>query len=288
MSLSTTPTVIRRYLAFELKRLREAAGLHQTDAAKRIDTTKGRIGHFETGRNLPKLPDVELLLPFYGAPELVETFCELIVQVRTSPVVFESDDLASLPPGFDFYLGLEQGASRIFTYDAVVVTGILQCRRYAEAAIRGHFTELSDDLLADLVGLRMRRQEALDRTEGPLHVDVVLDEAILRKEIGGRDVAVEQLDRLKTLAQRPNVVIRVLPYSVGAHPSLHGSFTLLEFPIERDPGVVYLEDRTGGSYRDDGGNIDEYTAVARRLMELALPERKSLSLIDSIRRELAS
>jgi transcriptional regulator with XRE-family HTH domain len=287
--LSTTPTVIRRYIAFELKRLREAAGLNQAEAAKRIDTTKGRIGHFETGRNLPKLPDIELLLPFYGAPELVDGFQELVLQARDAAgPVFEPDDTTALPPGFDLYLGLEQGASKLFTYDAAVLNGILQCRRYAEAAFRGHHIDApSDTQVTDIVNLRMRRQEALDRVEPVLDVVAIIDEAVLRKEIGGTDVAVEQLDYLLTLSERPNVSIRVLPNSAGAHPSLHGAFIVLDFPIERDPGVVYLEDRTGGRYQDDTDYIDEYTKVADRLSDLALPERESRSMIAAVREEIA-
>jgi transcriptional regulator with XRE-family HTH domain len=286
VALSTTPTVIRRYIAFELRRLRESADLSQPDAAKRLDTTKGRIGHFETGRNLPRLPDIEVLLPYYGATELVDSFKELVVQARTAPAVFEPEDSMILPPRFDLYLGLEQGASKIFSYAAVMVNGLLQCRRYAEAAIRGHFNELSDERLADMVDLRMRRQAILDRTEPTVEVISIIDEAILRKEIGGRVVAAEQLAYLAALSAQSNVSIRVLPYAAGAHPSLHGPFMLLDFPIPRDPGVVYLEDRTGGRYRDDTEDIDEYSGVADRLLELALPERESLSMIEAVRREM--
>lgn len=262
--------------------------MSQSEAAKRIDTTAGRIGHFESGRNLPKLPDVEVLLPYYGADELIEGFKDLIVQARTAPQVFEPDESITLPPGFDLYLGLEQGASKIFSYDAVVVKGILQSRRYAEAAVRGPLGDVPEGRIADLVELRMRRQTILDRVEPPLEVVTVIDEAILRKEIGGRAVAAEQLAHLETISARPNVSIRVLPYAAGAHPSLHGSFTLLEFPIPRDPGVVYLEDRTGGRYRDDTEDVDEYASVANQLLELALPERESLSMIESVREELSS
>jgi transcriptional regulator with XRE-family HTH domain len=286
VALSTTPTVIRRYVAFELRRLREAAGLSQTDAAKRLDTTKGRIGHFETSRNLPRLPDIEVLLPYYGADDLVASFKELVVQARTAPAVFEPADSMVLPPGFDLYVGLEQGATRVFNYASAMVNGILQCRNYAEAAIRAHYSELSDEAFGQLVDVRMHRQEILDRPEPSVEVVSILDEAILRKEIGGRAVAVEQLAHLGTLSSRPNVSIRVLPYTVGAHPSLHGSFTLLDFPILRDPGVVYLEDRTGGRYRDDTEDVDEYSGVADRLLELALSERESLSLIEAVREEM--
>ncbi|CCH35724.1 helix-turn-helix transcriptional regulator [Actinosynnema sp. NPDC047251] len=293
MALTTTPTVLRRYIAFELRRLRESVvlaggtvGLSQADAAKRLDNSKARIAHFESGRNLPKLTDVEILLPFYGAADLVEGFKELIVQARTTTPVFEPDESMTLPPGFDLYLGLEQGASRILTYDAMASIGLLQCESYAEALLRGHDTTLSDDELRRRLDLRIRRQDVLDRAESPLELVAVVDEAVLRRQIGGPLVLGRQLDHLLTAAQRPNVSIRVLPYTAGVHPALHGPFTIMEFPIARDPGVVYVEDRIGGRYRDNVEDIDEYAAVAGRLLELALPEPDSASMIGSIREEL--
>lgn len=286
MALSTTPTVLRRYIAFELRRLRETTGKSQLDAAKRLDTSKSRITHFESGRNLPKLTDVELLLPFYGADELVSGFRELILQARTAAPVFEWDESMTLPPGFDLYLGLEQGASRLMTYDAMIFKGILQCRLYAEALFRGHEANLPDSEVQRRLDLRMRRQGALDRDESPLELMAVIDEAVLHRQIGGAEVLGDQLDHLLTTAERPNVTIRVLPYGVGVHPALHGPFTMLEFPIERDPGVVYVEDRIGGRSRDDTEEIDEYAAVADRLLELALPESDSASMIHEVREEL--
>ena len=286
MALSTTPTVIRRYLAFELRRLREAAGMNQGDAATRIDTTKGRIGHFESGRNLPKLTDIELLLPFYGAPELVDSFRDLVVQARTAADVFEPDESMTLPPGFDLYLGLEQGASRIISYDAMTVKGILQCRAYAEALLRGHDATVDDAEIQRRADLRMRRQAIVTRTESPVDVVDIIDEAVLSRSIGGMTVLAAQLEHLLEMANRPNVSIRVLPYDVGVHPALHGPFTILEFPIARDPGIVYVEDRIGGRYRDSTEEIDEYAAVTGELLEVALTESVSAARIHQALEEL--
>lgn len=290
MPLSTTPNVVKRYIGFELQRLREAAGLGQPDAAKKIDTSKARIGHLENGRSLPRLPEVELLLNYYGAPDLIDAIKDLVVQVREADAnsTFDLDPSLDLAPGFSMYVGLEQGASRIFTYDAVVVMGILQCRSYAEATVRGYLggQDLSDDHVNELVDLRLRRQSVLDRTEPRLDVTAVINQGVLHQQVGGPAVAAEQLAHLLTLAERDNVTIRVLPYEAGAHPAMQGPFTRLEFPIARDPGVIYLEDLSGGRYRDDTEDIDRYTRVEARLLELALPERESLSVIDTVRREL--
>jgi hypothetical protein len=168
----------------------------------------------------------------------------------------------------------------------MIFKGILQCRPYAEALFRGHEADLPDAEVQRRLDLRMRRQGALTRDESPLELVAVIDEAVLHRQIGGPVVLGQQLDHLLKAAEQPNITIRVLPYGVGVHPALHGSFTILEFPIERDPGVVYVEDRIGGRYRDDTEEIDEYAAVADRLLELALPESDSASMIREIREEL--
>jgi transcriptional regulator with XRE-family HTH domain len=291
MPLQTTPTAIRRYIAFELRRLRESNGLSQKQAAPLVDTSQTRIAHFESGRNLPKLPEVDALMNAYKVPELSELIKDLIIQIRNAPQdapqVIELDSEMRLPEGFDMYLGLEQGASRIVTYDAMTVKGMLQCRPYAEALFRGHDVALSDDEIARRVDLRMRRQQVLDRTEPSVELVAVIDESVLRRQIGGPKVLAEQLDYLLTVARKPNVSLRVLPFEAGVHPALHGPFTLLKFPIERDPGVVYLEDRLGGRYRDDPNDVDEYESVVNRLLELALNDKTSLSVIRKAREEVA-
>jgi transcriptional regulator with XRE-family HTH domain len=280
--------VVKRYIGFELQRLREASGLGQPEAAKHIDTSKARIGHLENGRTMPKLPEVDLLLTLYGAPDLVEGIQDLIVQVREAERAgntFELDPSLDLLPGFSLYVGLEQGASRIFTYDAVVIKGILHCPEYAAAMIRrAHLgDDLTDEQVEGRVRLRTARQAILDRPG--VRLTAVIDEGVLRKQLGGRAVAAAQAAYLLAVAERDNVTIRVISCAGDVHPALQGPFTRLEFPIERDPGVVYLEDLSGGRYRDDTDVIAEYTQLEDRLLAQALPERESLALIDTIRKE---
>jgi hypothetical protein len=302
MPLSTTPAVIRRYLAFELQRLREAAPdpttgklptpgkpqITQTAAGKHIgsESPQSVISKFENGQRLPRLGDVRLLMDLYGTPELYEHMRDLVNQARTTGPAFELDEMIDLPEGFDMYLGLEQGAERITTFETMAVTGILQCRPYALAAVRGHRRTVSAADIERSVDIRMRRQLALDRADQPLELVVILGEAALCQEIGGRAVLIQQLGYLLTAAERPNVDLRVLPYSASAHPALHGSFVVLDFPIERDPGVVYLEDLIGGRYRSDTNEIDEYRSVALRLLELSLSADDTTSMIHRVRKEL--
>jgi len=288
MPVSTTPTVIRRYVALELRRLREEkGGINQTQAGQHIGSRSPQsvIAKFEAGDRMPRLGDVKLLLDLYDRPELFDQFRDLMLHTTSPGPAFDLTDV-NLPENFDMYLGLEQGASKIFTYDAMAVMGVLQCRSYAEALLYGHNPGLSHRQVTTKLDLRMRRRLALDRVDPQLELIAVIDESVLHRAIGGPAVLAEQLDHLVLAAGQPNVSIRVLPYSVGVHPALHGPFHLLDFPIERDPGVVYLEDRIGGRYRDDTPDIDEYRSVAERLSELALSEKRSLTLIKKVRREL--
>nr|CTQ89977.1 Putative DNA-binding protein [Kibdelosporangium sp. MJ126-NF4] len=279
--------MVRLYVGFELQRLREAAGKSQPEAGKAIDTSKAKISHFESGRNLPSLLEAEALLKFYGAPHLVDVIADLIVQAREAKSTFDLNPDLELAPGFSLYVGVEQGASTVFTYDATLFMGILHSRRYAEATVRGVLGEaVSDDHVAGLVDLRMRRQVALDRADNPLHVTAVINQGVLHQQFGGVDVAAEQLDYLLTMAERDNVSLRVLPFSAGAHPAVHGPFTRLEFPVPGDFGLVYTEDLTGGRFHDDTGVVDRYTQAGARLLELALSEGQSLSMIRTARKEM--
>lgn len=290
MPILTTPAVLRRYIALELGRLRKAmpGTVKQEDAAQVIDTSQTRIAHFESGRNVPKLHELKLLLEYFGAPELAPGMQELIIQLREAgSTVLELDTTKmQLPPGFDMYLGLEQGASRIVRFDAMTVNGLLQCRPYAEALLHGHDVALPDSEVQRRVDLRMQRQLALDRTAAPLELVAVIDESVLRRQIGGPQVLAAQLDYLVAATRRKNVSLRVLPYTSGVHKALDGAFTLLTFPIERDPGLVYMQDRIGGRLRDNQEDIDEYTSVAEHLLSVALSERASLTMIKNVRKEI--
>jgi hypothetical protein len=288
MPVSTTPTVIRRYVALELRRLREEkGGISQAKAGEYIGARSGQsvIAKYESGERQPRLGDIRLLLELYDRTDLFDQFRDLMTHTTTPGPAFDLADV-NLPENFDMYLGLEQGASKIFSYGAMTVMGILQCRAYAEALLRGHQPGLSDTEVTVMLDLRMGRSLALDRPDPQLELIAVIDESVLHREIGGPAVLAEQLDYLVAAADRPNVSIRVLPYSTGVHPALHGPFILLDFPIIRDPGVVYMEDRIGGRYRDDIPDIDEYRSVAERLLDLALSDRRSVTLINSVRKKV--
>ncbi|MGH3684231.1 MAG: helix-turn-helix domain-containing protein [Pseudonocardiaceae bacterium] len=291
----SSPTVLRRWLAFELARLRNAAGLSQQQAADRLGRVQSHISNLERGpgaknrRNIPALAEVEMLLDLYGRKDLIAQFRQLLEQSKRKHW-WEGLTKDVIPPLFDFYLGLEEGAVSLECYDALTVTGLLQCRAYAQVLLRCHGSALPDEEVARQVDLRLRRQDVLDRPEDPLRLWAILDESVLHRMIGGPEVMAAQLDHLLKLTERPEIQLQVLPAVLpathGVHPGLHGSFTRMTFPTPGDPGLVYLESSLGGSYHEAQAEIDEYIEIMNHLRVLALTPEHSADLIRTIRKDL--
>lgn len=229
------------------------------------------------------------MLDYYGRKDLVPQFRQLLEQSKRKHW-WEGLPKSVIPPLFDFYLGLEEGAVSIECYDALTVTGLLQCRPYAEVLLRGHGSALADDEVARRVDLRLGRQAVLDRPEEPLRLWAILDESVLHRMIGGPGVMAAQLDHLLKLTERPDIQLQILPLVLpttnGVHPALHGSFIRMTYPTPGDPGLVYLESRLGGSYHEEQWEIDEYTEIMNHLRVLALTPEQSADLIRNRRKDL--
>jgi transcriptional regulator with XRE-family HTH domain len=287
----SSPTVLRRWIAFELARLRKDAALSQAQAAERLGRTQSHISNLERGpgaagrRNVPSWPDVEALLRIYERPDLGPQFRQLLEQSKRK---HWSEDLPKgvIPPLFDLYLGLEEGATAIDCYDGMTMPGLLQCRAYAEVLFRGHGPNVSDEEHARRVELRMRRQAVFDRPEDPLRLWSIVDESVLHRKIGGPEILGKQLDHLLEVIQRPEIQFQILPLDAAVHPALHGTFIKMCFPTPGDAGLIYLESRLGGTYHEAQAEIDEYTEVMNHLRVIALDQQKSAQLIRNRRKEL--
>lgn len=277
MAASSSPTVLKRWLAFELRRLREGAGRSRAQAAARLDRTVGHITHLETGRSLPSAGDLELLLGEYGAADRIEQFRDLVRQARKGRDWWRGySDVVR--PAFELYLGLEASASRIEQFSYEVVPGLLQTPEYAEAVLRGGDPGASDVEVARRLEMRMSRKAVLDRADPP-HVWAVLDECMLRRQIGGRDVLRAQLLTLIDEAQRPHVDLQVLPAAKAAY-GVNGGFTWFAFPPELgdDPGIVHAE-TVHPVYYEDPEDVARYRATLTRLhAEAAGPDESIVSL----------
>lgn len=285
MVTSPSPTVLKRYVALELRKLRTAAGLKREQVAKRLGCVTSHVMHLETMRNLPRRPELEVLLQYYGAGERTTDFLKLLEAARTGLDWWRLSFPGAAPPWFDLYLGLESSGDRIESYDALVVPGLFQTPTYARAIIRTGEPELTDDKVTQRVDLRMARQDVLTREPEPPTVWCVLDESVLWRSVGGPDVLAEQLEHLVKLGELPTVNIQVLRLVSGAHAGVSGPFVILSFPPELrgDPGVAYTESRIRGIYYEDPKEIMRYRDTLTRIQIQALtPEESRTVLLERI------
>lgn len=282
-----SPTVWRRWLAFELARLRKEAGLDQKDVAKALRCTVGKVSYYETAERPVVVRDLdEVLLPLYNVPE--EHWPRYIKAAKDSRRKgwWEQYDTRTVPTWFSLFIGLEQGASRIRVYEAQLIPGLLQTEEYAEAVARRGTAERAEAEVRDHVGLRMARQAALHRDSKPLRLWAVIDEAVLRRIVGSATVMRHQLLHVAEMAvSHPGVTVQVVPYSHGAHPGMTGRFQILDFPWPTDPGVAYIEHRAGALYLEEPLEIDAHTMAFEHLCGLALSPEQSVTMIRDIAEE---
>lgn len=279
--VEASPTVWRRWLAAELRRLRAEAGLEQKQVAKALRCTVTKVSYFENAQRpvVPRDLD-EVLLPLYGVPE--ERWPTYLDAARRSREKgwWEAYDEDVLPEWFARFVGLEQGAARLRSYDPQTVSGLLQTPEYAAEVIRCGSAGFTDDQIAQRVELRTRRQAALTRAKDPLELWVVLDEATLRRVVGGPAAMRAQIEHVVAASEMANVTVQVLPFDRGAHAGMAGSFTILDFPWETDPGVVFVESGWSvGVYFEQPHEVEDQSLAFRKLADLALPPAESAEMM---------
>ncbi|MFF9507362.1 helix-turn-helix domain-containing protein [Streptomyces sp. NPDC014724] len=217
MTETSSPTVWRRWLAFELVRLRKEAGLDQRDVAKALRCTVGKVSYYETAERPVVLRDLdEVLLPLYDVPaDRWEDYLRAAKNARQKGW-WEKLDGGSMPSWFSLFVGLEQGASQVRAYESEAVPGLLQTRAYADAITRRGTAERAEEEVARRIDLRMTRQSVLRRAADPLRLWVVLSEAVLRRVVGGPATMKEQLLYLTEKADHPKITMQVIPYPQSA------------------------------------------------------------------------
>lgn len=257
------PSVQRLVLGGHLRRLRERAGLTTEQAAEAIRASHSKISRMEHGRVSFKERDIADLLTLYGVASVTERQGLLALAREANTPGWWAGYSDILPNWLEPYFGLEAAASFIRTYELQFVPGLLQVEDYARAVIRlGN--AVSEDEIARRTEARINRRLLLDR-EDPPRMWAVIDEAALRRPIGGRTVMREQVRHLIEMAEHPAVTLQVLPFSTGGHRALGGPFTILRFaePDLRD--VVYIEQLTSALYLDKPTEVDSYLEVMEQL-----------------------
>jgi hypothetical protein len=279
--------VVRMMLGGQLRRFREAADVTADAAAWRIRASRSKISRMELGRVGFKERDVCDLLELYGVtdPQVRAGMMALTTQANAQAWWAEFGDV--LPGWFEPYLGLEAAAQRIRTFDLQFINGLFQTEAYARAVSMIGLTPAPANEVDRRVAIRLKRQELLT-TVGAPHVWSVVDEAALRRPVGGRDVMIDQLHHLVKLARLPNVTLQVIPFSVGGHDAAGGSFTLLRFSQPDISDVVYLEQLTGAQYLEKRSDVDHYLDVIDRLSAASLRPDDTIRFLTQVIRETQS
>jgi transcriptional regulator with XRE-family HTH domain len=273
-------SVRSRTVAAELRTLREARGLSCADVAKTLGVSASKISRIETGNSGLQLDDVSALLGFYQVTASKRN--ELLNLLRRGDQKGWWERQAGLPQLWRALIDFENKATRIQVYHPLMIPGLLQTGEYCEAMIRATDDTLSDAELDNLVASRMARQTVLTRSTAPQYL-AVIHEAALRMPVGGPGVMRRQLQHLLTIAERSNIVLRVLPVSAGAHAGLRGMFMILEFTDE--PALVHVENQATGMFLEEESDLAGYRLALRNILNVSLAPAATVELIATIAAE---
>ncbi|WP_320780333.1 helix-turn-helix transcriptional regulator [Streptomyces sp. CRN 30] len=275
------PVVRRRKLGAELRALRTSAGITSGEAARLAGWHQSKVSRIETGTSGAKPADVRLLLDVYGVAD--DQLRGVVLALAGS----EDDGgrhhwwhayRGVLPPDYRDFISLESQASAMRTLETTVVPGLLQTPEYARAVTRAAMDGLSEERVDALVEVRLARQDVL-RSPTPLRLSAVLDEAVLRREVGGPGVMARQLQRLVDAARLPHVGLRVLPFAAGAHIGVTGPFVIFSFSSTSDLDVVVLDHLTSSLYLERKEDLEAYTEAFNALQVHALSPDDSLDFL---------
>ncbi|WP_423833599.1 helix-turn-helix domain-containing protein [Streptomyces manipurensis] len=277
MSVTVNPTVSRRRLGSELRRLREISGMTTQQVAARLLISQPKISLLENGRRIIKPRDVRDLCGLYGVRDQ-RRVDDLMQMARESGGQGWWNAYDDIPYGA--YIGLETEAAAVRCYEPLVIPGLLQTSAYARAVIAGTIPHATAEQAATHREVRMRRQDRLRAPGNLLRLWVVLDASALWRVVGSREVMRDQLEHLTHLSAQPHITVQVLPHDVGAHPGVSGQFTLLEFAEATDGSVVYLERFTSDLYLEKRSDVRRYSDMYAHLQAQALSPDGTRSFIE--------
>ncbi|MEV7793162.1 helix-turn-helix transcriptional regulator [Streptomyces sp. NPDC087512] len=284
MASNVNPTVRRRRLGQELRRLRELKGMTAEEVAERLLVSQSKISRLENGRRSISQRDVRDLCGVYEVEDqrVVDSLMQMAKDSRQQGWWHAFGDIP-----YSVYIGLETDAESLRTYEPQIITGLLQTRPYAESLIQGALPETSVADIEKRVQVRIRRQERVTAESNPLRLWVVLDEAALHRVVGGKQVMREQLEHVAEMSLLPHITVQVLPFDVGAHPGINGQYSILEFADTADSSVVYIEGVTSDLYLEKAQDVQKYTVMYEHLRAQALNVEQSRQLIEDVAKAYA-
>jgi transcriptional regulator with XRE-family HTH domain len=280
----SSPSVRLRRLAAQLRQLREDLNLTQEEVAERTGKDRSTLYRLETAQQRPQRATLIQLLDLYGVTDPVRS--ELLAVLReASQRGWMQPYRSELPEAYSDYISFEDQAQSISNYQSLFVPGLLQTEEYARAHLHGALPHASSDEIEYRVTARLERQALLTR-DNPPKLWAIMDEAAVRRRVGGRAVMNGQLTRLREAGAEPNVTIQVIPFDAGAHPGMDGSFVVLEFPDPADQSIVYTENLSGGLFLEQTDEIRRYILIFDHLRAAALRPDATAALLSEIAADL--
>lgn len=267
------PTVVRRQLGRRLKRLRDGMSVDEVVSHRQLGISRAKLFKIEAGRHPVKPQDVAALCRHYGArADETETLTALALATQGDSWwhVYGVD---AVPEWFSLYLDVEPAAATIRSYEAELIPGLLQTPEYAREIYRARNPGIDPGDVENRVALRMERQAILTRTKpAPPMLHVVLNEAVVLRQVGGPTVMEEQFARLRDAARLPNITIEVLPLAAGAHAAMETAFVVLTFPDPGDdPAVVYIDTPSSAAYLQKQADLDRYQTIFAHVSNQSTP-----------------
>ncbi|MEY9874296.1 transcriptional regulator with XRE-family HTH domain [Streptacidiphilus sp. MAP12-33] len=276
---SVNPTVRRRRLGAELRRLREQKGLTAEEVAQQLLVSQSKISRLENGRRSISQRDVRDLCEVYGVtdPAMIEGLMTMARESRQRGWWHAFGDVP-----YSVYIGLEAEAVAIRTYESLFIPGLLQTREYAHAVVAGIQPEAQPTQIEKRTDVRMVRQDLLRKGDEPLRLWAVVDEAALHRVVGTAQTMRAQLEFLIETSLLPHVTVQVLPFEVGAHPGMTANFSILEYQDQSDATVVYLEGVTSDLYLEKESDVRAYANLYEHLRAQALGPEQTRELVDKV------
>ncbi|MGA5219950.1 helix-turn-helix domain-containing protein [Streptomyces cinereoruber] len=284
MASNVNPTVRRRRLGQELRKLREAKNMTAEQVAERLLVSQSKISRLENGRRSISQRDVRDLCSVYEVEDerMVDSLMQMAKDSRQQGWWHAFGDIP-----YSVYIGLETDAESLRMYEPQIIPGLLQTHEYAEAVIAGALPESTPADIEKRVQVRTRRQERIRDEERPLRLWAVIDEGALHRIVGSRQLMVQQLEHLLEQSQLPHVTVQVMPFDMGAHPGISGQYSILEFPDASDSSVVYIEGVTSDLYLEKAQDVGKYSVMYEHLRAQALNVDQTREFISKMAKKHA-
>lgn len=279
---ASTPTVRLRRLASELRKLRAATGLTRDQVTESTGINGVTLYRLEAAKARPQARTLRALLDLYKADEQLRDELKAILKESAERSWLHSFE-PEIPDQYAAYIGFEQEAQRLLNFESLFVPGLLQTEDYARAVIRGTLPTATRDEVEGRLEARLRRQALLAR-EKPPHLWTIIDEAVIRRHVGGCDVMRAQLRKLHDVAEEPTITLQVVQFGGGAHPGMHGSFTVMQFG-EGNSDIIYIESMTNDLFLENESDIRRYSLVFEHLRAISSSPEATRELLAAVMKE---